>query len=141
MFIKTKKRKKEIEKICKNSLLRKNIFYRKKLCIDNNETEIKIIKINNSKDLLNNLVPKKEWDKNVVFLLPNRKNIDTFLFKKSVDIVCCDVNWKIIQFFYSQEINSLIECHKNTKHIWVMSQNMINQLKISIGDNLSTKSL
>lgn len=139
MLYQSDKRAKEIKKICANSLMRKSVFYKRNLCINNIETDIKIIKI---KDV------EPSLDLNINFnvhecclLIEHTSRIKITNLITNIEVV--GTNYKgivLMKKTYSASSLITIDWSKyDVKNIWILKEGWINQLNIKLNSIVSTK--
>lgn len=138
IYKKTLFKQNKINKFINNSLMRKTIFYKKRLCINNDATQVKIYKIKNIDDFQNLLFYKKNWVDNEIYWFINKRDLSTYFFKTNVDIIACNFERKIISMYENISPNSTINYLPKTKNIWVCEVGRIKNWKLKIGDELST---
>lgn len=137
-MFKTKIEQKRINKICAKVLLRKSNIYNKTMHLNTLDTNMKIMIIKNYKDFLDHAASKKNWDDNLVFLWRKKTNINTYLFKSSVDIIVCDAYFKVIYLIKNATPNNSFELPNKSFNVWVCKIGMIDFFKIELNDFLST---
>lgn len=136
-------RKKQIEKIAKKSLLRTKKFYHRTLYIDNQITNIKIIKISNDKELFENVAPKKTYYEDTVYLLEKRLSLFNGIiepyFRTNFDMICCDSSFNIVGWFENVTDYKNIECPNSTFNIWICKNGFIKHYDIKNKKFMTTK--
>ncbi len=126
-MFRTKKRAKEIEHICKLSLIRKSTkIYKNKLYINNEIVNVETIKIKNKLQIINELAPIHNWINNRVYLLERTNNISTHMFKSAVDIIVCDIRFNVLETHRNVLKNSNIKCHEKAFNIWIAKVGFID---------------
>ncbi|MDE5553227.1 MAG: hypothetical protein K2I67_01625 [Malacoplasma sp.] len=133
--------KKRKEKIAKKSLLRTQKYYHRNLYINSNLTNIKIIKIKNEQELIEQVAAKKNFDYDSVFLYGHKWTINTFLFRAKFDIIYCDSFYKVLKIDENIDRNKNIECPDKTFNIWICKSGFCLFNKINVGNQISTKPL
>ena len=111
-MFRTKKRAKEIEHICKLSLIRKSTkIYKNRLYIDNEIVNVETIKIKNS----------------------------THMFKSAVDIIVCDIRFNVLETHRNVLKNSNIKCHEKAFNIWIAKVGFIDFYNIKENGYIALK--
>lgn len=141
-MFKTKIRAKQIENICKSSIIRNaNKVYKNKLYINNEIYQIETIKIKNNIQFINELAPIQNWLNNRIYLLERKSKISTHMFKSNVDIIVCDSRFNIISLHKNVKKNSNIDTNKLGFNIWIAKVGFIDFYYLKINDYIALKPL
>lgn len=130
---------KKKEKIAKKSLLRKQKFYHRNLFINNNPTNIKVIKIKSFEELIEIVAAKKIFENDVVYLYAHKWDINVSLFRSKFDIIYCDSFFNVIKVDIDVDKNKNIECPQETFNIWICKSGFCVYNQIGINSQVNTK--
>lgn len=135
-MFRTNWRNKRIVSIIKNSLLRNNTFLNKHFYINNQKTKYKVHKIKNKLELQNQIINKKYWEEDVIYLyhLKNKNDLND-ISKLEVEIIFTNINHQVIGF-YNDLINGKISFNEKIYNVWFCDKKISRFLNIKINDQI-----
>lgn len=141
-MFRTNKINKEIQKICKKSILRNATKYHKNhIYINENIYDVNVMKIKNKKELITEVAVLKNWLNNQAFLIEKQASISTYGFNSEVDIILCDINFNVIKTYKGVKKNSNINCPIKTFNIWIVKVGFIEFYNIKENHYIALKAL
>lgn len=135
--LKSKSEIKYLNKIARNSLSRKTIYFRRNLHINHKMTDVKIIRVKNKNDFFYGVKGLKELSGLECFYIHHLFSDDVnnwLLNVKDSDIIYTNTsNNKVIG------INDRPKSMPDFINIWILKRNAVDYLKITIGDVVFTR--
>ncbi len=96
--------------------------------------KIKVKRIKSLKDYIENLISVSSLKHNKAFFIYNKPNITTFGMSEKVDLLWVNWDGKVINIEENFDLNKVSKQYKDTKYIYIFSQNTISGNKIILND-------
>lgn len=122
------------QKMLKNVILRKSVFLKHPLYVNNEATTIFLRHIKNRDELYDYVQNLKELNYQSGFILNSQLSFNTMNFLISFDVVLCDLNWRVIKFYKSLNPNQTLGRFQNVVHIFILCDNTITYYNINVGN-------
>jgi hypothetical protein len=97
--------------------------------------------IRNFRDKLNNLVFKDDLNHEIGYRYVAKKGTSTFGFRSKVDIIFCNINHSVIDFYEGIGPQKMTHYYPDAKFIYIFKQDFIRHFTIKINDILATKKM
>lgn len=123
------------EKLNKKKLISSSKVSNKNISLNGKKLNLKFIKIKNNIEKDKFLKCSNFDDYHLCYLVTWTKKFSTRDFIQYVDLVLCNLEWKVLKLYKSLPINVLLNFEQNS-HIFIMPHNSIEYNEINIGDYL-----
>lgn len=136
-YIKTRKDFLKDEILSKHLIKKEKQENKYKFCVNSVETKINVFRIRTKKQI-NEYLENNYFDNyHEGYVLPITLKFDTINYISEVDIVVCNLNWRVIEMYHFVKPNTSFAKFTHTSHVIVFCKNTITHIGLKINDKLT----